>query len=148
MDKDVINRKLESLRRCIARITSKMPMTRDELRSNYDLQDIVALNLERAVQTCVDIAAHVMSETEMPPPSTMAEGFARLAELQILPLQLAESLQKAVAFRNILVHNYTDVNWDIVADMVTHRLTDFIQFAQAIDRLNNDTPPTEPTPCL
>jgi uncharacterized protein YutE (UPF0331/DUF86 family) len=84
MDKDVINRKLESLRRCIARITSKLPITRDELRSNYDLQDIIALNLERAVQTCVDIAAHVMSETEMPPPSTMAEGFARLADRRAL----------------------------------------------------------------
>ena len=146
MDKDVINRKLESLRRCIARITSKLPITRDELRSNYDLQDIIALNLERAVQTCVDIAAHVISQTEIPPPSTMAEGFARLAELQILPLQLAESLQKAVAFRNILVHNYTDINWDIVTDMVTHRLTDFVQFAQAIDCLNNDTPRRRPAP--
>jgi hypothetical protein len=31
MAKDVINRKLESLRRCITRITSKMPITRDEL---------------------------------------------------------------------------------------------------------------------
>ncbi len=146
MDKDVINRKLESLRRCIARITSKMPITREVLRSNDDLQDIIALNLERAVQICVDIAAHVMSETEMPPPSTMAEGFARLAELQILPLQLAESLQKAVAFRNILVHNYTDINWDIVTDIVTHRLTAFVQFAQAIDRLNNDTPCRRPAP--
>jgi uncharacterized protein YutE (UPF0331/DUF86 family) len=140
MDKDVINRTLESLRRCIARITSKLPITQDALRSNYDLQDIIALNLERAVQTCVDIAAHVLSQTEMPPPSTMAEGFARLAELQAIPAPLAESLQKAVAFRNILARNYTDVNWDIVSDMVTHRLTDFVQFAQAIDRLNNDTP--------
>ena len=139
MDKDVINRKLESLRRCIARITSKMPITPEALRSNYDLQDIIALNLERAVQVCVDIAAHVISETEVPPPSTMAESFARLAELQVLPPQLADSLQKAVAFRNILVHNYTDVNWDVVTDIVTHRLTDFVQFAQAIDRLNNDT---------
>ena len=139
MDKDVINRKLESLRRCIARITSKMPITPEALRSNYDLQDVIALNLERAVQVCVDIAAHVISETEVPPPSTMAESFARLAELQVLPPQLADSLQKAVAFRNILVHNYTDINWDIVADIVTHRLTDFVQFAQAIDRLNNDT---------
>ena len=140
MDKDVINRKLESLRRCIARITSKMPITQEALRSNYDLQDIIALNLERAVQICVDMAAHVISETEVPPPSTMAESFARLAELQVLPPQLAESLQKAVAFRNILIHNYTDINWDIVADIVTHRLTDFVRFAQAIDRLNNDTP--------
>jgi uncharacterized protein YutE (UPF0331/DUF86 family) len=146
MDKDVVNRKLESLRHCIARITSKMPITREVLRSNYDLQDIIALNLERAVQICVDIAAHVISETEMPPPSTMAEGLARLAELQILPLQLAESLQKAVAFRNILVHNYTDINWDIVTDIVTHRLTDFVQFAQAIDRLNNDIPCRRPVP--
>jgi uncharacterized protein YutE (UPF0331/DUF86 family) len=140
MDKDVINRKLESLRRCIARITSKLPITQDALRSNYDLQDIIALNLERAVQICVDIAAHVLSQTETPPPSTMAEGFARLAELQAIPSPLAESLQKAVAFRNILVHNYTDINWDIVTNIVTHRLTDFVQFAQAIDRLNNDTP--------
>jgi len=138
MDKDVINRKLESLRRCIARITSKMPITPEALRSNYDLQDVIALNLERAVQVCVDIAAHVISETEVPPPSTMAESFARLAELQVLPPQLADSLQKAVAFRNILVHNYTDINWDIVANILTSHLTDFVQFAQAIDRLNND----------
>src|SRR5262245_10043050 len=143
MDKDVINRKLESLRRCIARIRSKMPITRDTLRSNYDLQDIVALNLERAVQVCVDIAAHVISETEAPPPSTMAEGFARLAELQVLPPQLAESLQKAVAFRNILVHNYTDINWDIVADIVAYRLADFVQFARAVDRLNNNPPQSQ-----
>jgi len=138
MDKDVINRKLESLRRCVARITSKMPITPDELRSNYDLQDIIALNLERAVQTCVDMAAHVISQTEVPPPSTMAEGFERLAELQVISPQLAASMQKAVAFQNILVHNYTDINWDIVADIVTHRLTDFVQFARAIDLLNNN----------
>src|SRR2546428_12687353 len=105
MDKDVINRKLESLRRCIARITSKMPITPEALRANYDLQDIIALNLERAVQVYVDIAAHVISETEVPPPSTMAESFARLAELQVLPPQLADNLQKAVAFRNILSNN-------------------------------------------
>jgi uncharacterized protein YutE (UPF0331/DUF86 family) len=143
MDKDVINRKLESLRRCLTRITSKLPITRETLRSNDDLQDIIALNLERAVQICVDIAAHVISGTEAPPPSTMAESFARLADLQVLPPPLAESLQKAVAFRNILVHNYTDINWGIVADIVTHRLTDFVQFAQAIDRLNDDALPSQ-----
>ena len=138
MDRDVINRKLESLRRCIARIESKRPIRPDVLRVNDDLQDIIALNLERAVQTCVDIAAHVISQTELPVPSTMGEGFARLAELRVISPQVATSLQKAVAFRNILVHNYTNINWDIVANILTGHLTDFVQFAQAIDRLNND----------
>ena len=95
-------------------------------------------DLERAVQTCVDIAAHVISQTELPVPSTMGEGFERLAELRIISPQVATSLQKAVAFRNILVHNYTNINWDIVANILTSHLTDFVQFAQAIDRLNND----------
>ena len=109
MDRDVINRKLESLRRCIARIESKRPIRPDVLRVNYDLQDIIALNLERAVQTCVDIAAHVISQTELPVPSTMGEGFARLAELRVISPQVATSLQKAVAFRTILVQNYTNI---------------------------------------
>jgi hypothetical protein len=74
MDRDMINRKLESLRRCIARIESKRPIRPDVLRVNYDLQDIIALNLERAVQTCVDITAHVISQTELPVPSTMVAG--------------------------------------------------------------------------
>ncbi len=138
MNRDVINRKLESLRRCIARIESKRPIRPEVLRVNYDLQDIMALNLERAVQICVDIAAHVISQTELPVPSTMGEGFACLAELGVIPPQVATSLQKAVAFRNILVHNYTNINWDIVANILTSHLTDFVQFAQAIDRLNND----------
>jgi uncharacterized protein YutE (UPF0331/DUF86 family) len=68
----------------------------------------------------------------------MGEGFERLAELQVIPRQLAERLQKAVAFRNILVHNYTNINWDIVANILTQHLTDFVQFAQAIDRINDD----------
>ena len=138
MDRDVINRKLESLRRCISRIESKRPIMPEALQSDYDLQDIIALNLERAVQTCVDMAAHLISETELPLPSTMGEGFERLAELQVIPPQLAASMQKAVAFRNILVHNYTSINWHIVANILTHHLTDFVQFAQAIDHINND----------
>lgn len=138
MERDVVNRKLESLRRCIARIASKLPMPVATLQSNYDLQDIVALNLERAVQVCVDIAAHVISQTEHPPPATMAEGFARLADLRIISREIAGRLQKAVAFRNILVHDYTAIDWAIVHSIITRHLTDFAQFARAIDRLAND----------
>lgn len=138
MESDVINRKIESLRRCVERIQSKLPVTSDVIRSNYDLQDVIALNLQRAVQLCVDMAAYVISRTTMPPPSTMAESFVRLLDLRMLSPQLAERMQKAVAFRNILVHNYTDINWDIVVNIVTHHLADFVQFAQAIVRLDDE----------
>src|SRR5713226_2129703 len=138
MNRYVTTRRPESMTRPKTRTEPKQPLRPEVLRVNYDLQDIMALNLERAVQICVDIAAHVISQTELPVPSTMGEGFACLAELGVIPPQVATSLQKAVAFRNILVHNYTNINWDIVANILTSHLTDFVQFAQAIDRLNND----------
>ena len=137
MNPDVINRKLESLRRCVARIQSKMPLTQDDLQTDYDLQDIVSVNLERAVQTCVDIAAHVISETEASPPDTMAESFSRLADLELLTPQLAERMRKAVGLRNILVHNYTDIDWAIIYEVVTRHLNDFVLFAQVMDQLSN-----------
>ena len=60
MDREVIEQKLESLRHCLQRIETKCPADAQTLATDPDLQDIVALNLRRAVQICVDIGAHLI----------------------------------------------------------------------------------------
>ena len=57
MDREVVEQKLESLRRCVGRIEAKSPADAQMLVADIDLQDIVSLNLSRAVQVCVDIGA-------------------------------------------------------------------------------------------
>jgi hypothetical protein len=57
MGRDLIEAKLESLRRCVERIAAKTPSSADQLTRDPDLQDIIALNLQRCVQLCVDLAA-------------------------------------------------------------------------------------------
>ena len=57
MDREVVAQKLESLRRCLQRIKTKCPADVATLASELDLQDIVSLNLSRAVQISVDIGA-------------------------------------------------------------------------------------------
>jgi len=59
MNSIVIKTKMESLRKCLDRIETKTPETLDDLLKNIDVQDIIALNLERSVQLCVDIANHI-----------------------------------------------------------------------------------------
>lgn len=54
MDKIIVNKKLDSLYRCINRIQEKCPADAAELKINVDLQDVIVLNLSRAVQLCVD----------------------------------------------------------------------------------------------
>lgn len=132
MDRDVITRKLDSLRRCVLRIESKRPANVVDLVSDIDLQDILSVNLERAVQLCVDIGAHLLADFDGPPPETMGEVFTSLVEQAVIPEHVGGALRKAVGFRNLSVHAYDQVDWRRVYEVVHHRMDDFRIFAQSI----------------
>ncbi len=134
MDKNLIHVKLERLRRCVERIKAKTPSNEQALFDDYDLQDILCVNLERAVQVCVDLASHLIAESELAPAANMADCFEQLRRLGVLSDELAARMKKAVGFRNIAVHAYQDINWRIVYAIITHRLNDFVDFAKAVAR--------------
>jgi len=132
VDRGLIEEKLETLRRCVARIEAKRPPTAEVLTTDPDLQDIVALNLTRAVQLCVDVAAHLIADTDEPAPATMGEAFDRLVTMKILEPALAGQMKKAVGFRNIAVHNYLAIDWRIVHEIAHRHVDDFKRFAAAV----------------
>ena len=82
MDREVVEQKLESLRRCLRRIETKCPVESSTLITDIDLQDIISLNLSRAVQISVDIGAHLIAGMEVPPPDTMGQTW----RVHILPI--------------------------------------------------------------
>jgi uncharacterized protein YutE (UPF0331/DUF86 family) len=116
----------------LVRIQEKFPARADELQTNLDLQDIIALNLSRAVQLSVDIGSHIISTMNMPAPETMGQTFEILAQQNILPAHVADQLKKSVGFRNIAVHNYEAINWQIVHSIVSEHLQDFTEFAKSV----------------
>ena len=137
VDKQVIDSKLESLRRCLARIRDKAPSSADELAQDLDLQDIITVNLQRAVQVCVDVASHLLAETDAPVPDTMAGTFDSLVDTGLIESKVAEGMTRAVGFRNIAVHAYRELDWGIVYTIVNDRLGDFVEFGRAIERLHH-----------
>lgn len=132
MDREIIEQKLESLRRSIRRIQEKCPDSAEALAQDLDAQDILSLNLTRAIQLCVDIDAHMIASENVPPPDTMGQTFNVLAGLGYISEELATRLKNAVGFRNIAVHNYEAINWQIVHAISTRHLNDFRDFAQAV----------------
>jgi uncharacterized protein YutE (UPF0331/DUF86 family) len=135
MDPLILAEKLESLRRCVARIEDRRADSAEALRHDIDRQDILSLNLTRAVQLCVDMAVHVLSDTEQPPPQTMGEAFDQLAAERLITPELAKRMRAAVGFRNVAVHSYQAIDWDIV-HAITHRgLEDFRRFAASLGNL-------------
>lgn len=140
MDKDIVLSKLESLRRCIQRIQDKTPPSCHLLIEDYDLQDIIALNLERSVQLCVDIGLHIISDLEVPVPDTMAKTFVVLEQANCLDGEVTDRMIKAVGFRNTAVHAYQEIDWNIVYCIITEHLDDFRAFSRQILSFMDSTP--------
>jgi len=132
MDKELLLSKIDSLARSIKRIEEKIPKNVEKLKNNYDLQDIIALNLQRAVQISVDIATHVIANSNERVPSTMGECFEYLGNLDIINSSLAKNLKGAVGFRNISVHEYQKIDWEIVYTIITENLDDFRKYSKNI----------------
>jgi uncharacterized protein YutE (UPF0331/DUF86 family) len=132
MDPEIVAAKLESLARCFSRIEAKRPASRAALAADIDTQDIIVVNIERAVQLCVDIGAHILADFDGPSPATMADIFRRLSEERVLEDGLAQRLVKAVGFRNVAVHQYRELDWDIVFFIASEGFEDFRLFAKAI----------------
>lgn len=135
MDRQVVEQKLESLRRCLLRVTEKCPVDAASLERDVDAQDIITLNLTRAVQVSVDLAAHLIASRDVPAPNTMGQSFEALASLGLISPLLAIRMKKAVGFRNIAIHNYDVIDWHIVHSICQRNLNDFRDFAACIVNL-------------
>lgn len=132
MDRIVVDSKLEALRRCVQRVEQRCPPTLEVLLADLDAQDVVVLNLSRAVQLCVDIAMHWLAQADTPTPPTMGQAFEELCQRGVIDAHLSARLRAAVGFRNLATHNYEQLNWAIVFSIATTHLKDFRAFAQAV----------------
>lgn len=135
MDRQPVEQKLESLRRCLLRVTERCPVDAASLERDVDSQDIITLNLTRAVQVSVDLAAHLIASRDVPAPNTMGQTFEALASLGLISPLLAIRMKKAVGFRNIAIHNYDAIDWHIVHSICQRNLNDFRDFAACIVNL-------------
>jgi len=134
MDQLILAEKLESLRRCISRVDEKKPPQVELLIDNPDIQDILVLNLTRAVQLCVDIGSHMISDSNETAPNTMGDVFETLQKLDVISAKTCQQMKKAVGFRNVAIHNYAAINWKIVYAICEKSLDDFRAFAKQVSQ--------------
>lgn len=110
----------------------KTPRTAKLLKMDLDAQDIVSVNLQRAVQLSVDITANVLAEQGTDVPMRMRDAFQSLADKSLIGARTAELMQKAVGFRNRAVHEYDEIDWGIVHQIATRGLDAFTTFLREL----------------
>lgn len=126
-DRDIMISKTGSIQRCLNRIkdvTSLEPASLED----QDKQDIFILNLQRAIQACIDLAAHVVASEGLGVPDTVKENFSLLNKKGIITADLASRMGKMTGFRNIAIHDYQDLDLEILKSILAKNLRDLEEF--------------------
>lgn len=125
---NIIMAKAAVIERCIKRIHEEYAGDPDELKSNFTKQDSIILNLERIVQACIDMGAHVVKIKHLGFTERYRDIFDVLAKAELIPEELALSLKKMVGFRNIAIHEYQIINMDIVSNIIENKLSEIERY--------------------
>ncbi len=130
---DVILNKKESVERCVSQIrryyaqSSSFPFEEDHLK-----QDAIAINLQRGVEQCLDLANHVARLMKLGIPKKSADVFDMIAAAGIIDVELCGKLKAMIGFRNVLVHEYQKLEIAVLKDVIEHRLDDMVALTNRI----------------
>lgn len=104
----------------------------EDVRENKITQGYAQHMLQTAIQAALDVASHIISDERLREPSENRGAFKVIAQAGWLPADLADTLSEMVGFRNVLVHQYDDVDLTVVEKVLTSHLDDFLAFTDAI----------------
>lgn len=127
---DVTLNKVATIERCLKRIREVFADDDHNLYVDQTRQDSIVLNLQRAAETAIDLAMHLVRRGRLGVPQESRDAFELLATSGALPRELAERLKSMVGFRNVAVHDYRALNLDIVREIVRNRLGDLSAFGE------------------
>ncbi|KKR78292.1 MAG: hypothetical protein UU23_C0001G0056 [Candidatus Curtissbacteria bacterium GW2011_GWA1_40_9] len=131
IDKTLILKKLDFLNQHLTRI-EQMEFNQQSFIKDEDIHDLVTFRLQQAVETAIDIAAHVIAESNLPHKETAKDAFLLLGERSIIDDKLAKKMGKAADFRNRVVHGYNDFDYSLLFADYKENITDLRNFAAQI----------------
>jgi uncharacterized protein YutE (UPF0331/DUF86 family) len=131
VDRDLILRRLANLDTYLEQLAPYRALDVEGYTQDWKTQRVIERTLHLAIETCMDVADHVVADRRLRVPETGAESFEILAEAGLLPKPLGTALALMVGFRNILVHDYTRLDPAIVIRVLRTDLGDLERFRDA-----------------
>jgi uncharacterized protein YutE (UPF0331/DUF86 family) len=132
VDRDLARTKLAHIAANLAILQSKKSITEKEFFESVDHQYVVLHALQLAIQAALDLAAHLIADEGWDVPERSGEAFLVLGQKQVLDSDLAQRLRTMASFRNLIVHEYADVNLSAVYKIWHESSGDLQQFAVSV----------------
>ncbi|CAG1011127.1 hypothetical protein ANAEL_04095 [Anaerolineales bacterium] len=134
VDRRIVAEKVDSAERSLKRVNSHRGESLEQFLSNNDAQDIVLFHLMQAIQGCIDLAAHVVSDEEMGLAASTRDFFYLLSDNGVISRDLSERMIKAVGFRNLVAHEYAKLDLEKVYAITADGVKDVEEFLRVLVR--------------
>jgi uncharacterized protein YutE (UPF0331/DUF86 family) len=132
-DRDVVLAKVAAIKRCLKRIEDVTNHDPDKL-DDLNVQDIFVLNLQRAIQSAIDLGTHIIASEDLGLSDTVRGNFELLENGKIIDKTLSRKMQSMVGFRNIAIHDYQALDVRILKTIFAKHLKDIEDFYATVLR--------------
>jgi uncharacterized protein YutE (UPF0331/DUF86 family) len=103
--------------------------------NDRDLRKIVERWVENIINAIIDMAKILLSSNKIPIPESYKDIILKLAALQITNYKDIEKLAGWVRLRNILAHEYLDIQWERIKNFIHHSEAIVKSFTESIKKI-------------
>jgi len=133
---DVLENKISTVKKYLKILEGYQKYPQAEIENDINLRGALERYLYLAIQSTIDLAEGIIALKSLRKPSTMAENFVILKEESLISIELRDKLVQMTGFRNIITHDYAEINFDIVYEVLKEGMKDieaFIEITEGIE---------------
>ncbi len=134
IDKELIRRKLESLREYIQRLEELKALNKQNFLGDHHNFGLAEHYLQLSIEIVLDVCRHLVVALNIKTPEDSRGLFQILAEQNILTGKFSEKNKNMAGFRNRLVHEYSEVDHGRVYTYLQNYFGEFEIFIVEISR--------------
>jgi uncharacterized protein YutE (UPF0331/DUF86 family) len=136
VDRFIVDARIAKIREYVSLLRKILRQSRE---ADFIKDPLIYGNAERylqlAIQCVLDVSNHVVADLRLNLPADNRELFEMLAVQKVLPKKLSLKLTAMAGFRNILVHEYLEIDRRRVYSTLKNDLGDFEKFIGAVSKL-------------
>lgn len=134
LNERIITSRISKLREYLKVLRQLQQSSFEEFASNPRIRYSVERCLHLAIECAINIGNHVISALQLRKPEQYYEISLILEENRVIPQEFGEEFAKMIRFRNILVHNYVELDPSKIYSFLQEGLGDFELFIEYIAR--------------
>ncbi len=132
VDPIVVNRKLQKLTGYLAELQTMEEVTLEDYLNDFRHRRIVERLLQLIIDVAIDINTHAVVDAGKPPPTDAYNSFFEASKIGLFPLAFAQKLAPSTGERNIIVHDYENIDDRIVFESISEARVLYYQYVKYV----------------